>query len=708
MKTSDDWLQRISEVAQVPVADVTAILEEEQIPHKRILPARHRLRVNAVHFAGVKNIRAQHGDGRVQQPYSFTHHFSNDVSAFMTRHRNLAGKSTVLDVILWAVRGVTGMADDVREWMRQAVVELSIDDDRFVVAWTIVGSMPAGRITKLDRTNKVDWDAVDVDALEHMQAQFGEHIEHEAETSPAISRIIDQDLLIGSFKGDEEFKAAMSDLVGNRLGFESAEVFRKNPRASDDLDGKVVTHGWANWSQGLFISNNKIRATIGEEPVTSGLLLQMYLGTAWGPAATAAKARQTAREAEIATLRRRQTAEDDKRSEILTDLHSELDQLLTQLSSVKEEDDYATYERAVADVQTTSAEIVKRERDLMEITSAHLALRQQLDEARADETAAHEAAITKRFWHSLKPSCCPRCDALVDETRWAREQEGQCSLCDSDLEATGTSTTVVIESAEGNEETDDDHDEIQLARERVLALEAELELAGVELTGSLERRDEAVTAQRAAIDAAKARPIIPGRRRDLEQRIAVLNGRIQERMQISTPSADLHRQQRIIAVLKAAGLEAKNRSDSERTTLLERVSIDITDLAQRLGFVELDRADFQGNTHLPVTRGGKPNVAFGKLTEGEKLRLKIAVIIALLRAGHEAGIGRHPGLLLIDSIGREEMNVADVRQLLVELVRVAAATGLQVITTSAHGDALADALPPGAVRMSREDDDYMW
>jgi hypothetical protein len=708
MNTSDDWLQRISEVAQVPVADVTTILEEEQIPRKRMLPARHRLRVNAVHFAGVKNIRAQDRDGRVHQPYSFTHRFSTDVSAFMTRHRNLAGKSTVLDVILWAVRGMTGMADDVRDWMRQAVVEMSIDDVRFVVAWTIAGSMPAGRITQIDRAINIDWDNVDTDAFEHMHAQFEGHPGPGTTISPAITGIIDQGLLVGSFTGDEEFKIAIAELVGSRLGFESAEVFRKNPRASDDLDGKVVTHGWPNWSQGLFISNNKIKATIGEEPVTSGLLLQMYLGTAWGPAATAAKARQAAREAEIATLRRRQTAEDDKRSEILKDLYAERDELLTQMAKVGEEDDYTKYERAVADVKITSAVVVERERDLTAITSARIGLRQQLDDARSDETAAHEAAITKRFWHSLKPSCCPRCDAVVDETRWAREQVGQCSLCDSDLGTTETTTTVVIEAPEPSEASDDDHDELQLARERVIALEAELESADRELADSSERRDNAVVAQQTAIDAARAIPVDPGGRRNLEQRIAVLNGRIQERKQIAVPSAALDRQQRIIAVLKAAASEAKNRSDTERTALLERVSADITELGQSLGFIELDRADFQGNTHLPVTRGGKPNVAFGKLTEGEKLRLKIAVIIALLRAGHEAGIGRHPGLLLIDSIGREEMNVTDVRQLLEELVRVATQTGLQVITTSAQGDSLADALPAGAVRMSREDDDYMW
>lgn len=89
--------------------------------------------------------------------------------------------------------------------------------------------------------------------------------------------------------------------------------------------------------------------------------------------------------------------------------------------------------------------------------------------------------------------------------------------------------------------------------------------------------------------------------------------------------------------------------------------------------------------------------------------MKIAIVIALLRVGTAAGVERHPGLLVLDSPASEEMNPADVRQLLQELQLIAEETGLQVITSSANGDLLVDALPAGSVRLAREeDDDFLW
>ncbi|GAA3832652.1 hypothetical protein GCM10022226_62420 [Sphaerisporangium flaviroseum] len=58
----------------------------------------------------------------------------------------------------------------------------------------------------------------------------------------------------------------------------------------------------------------------------------------------------------------------------------------------------------------------------------------------------------------------------------------------------------------------------------------------------------------------------------------------------------------------------------------------------------------------------------GSLTEGEQLRLKIVTTIALLRHGFRSGVGRHPGLLLVDSPGAEEVDSGDLRHMLEDLV----------------------------------------
>ena len=82
------------------------------------------------------------------------------------------------------------------------------------------------------------------------------------------------------------------------------------------------------------------------------------------------------------------------------------------------------------------------------------------------------------------------------------------------------------------------------------------------------------------------------------------------------------------------------------------------------------------------------------------MRLKIALVIALLRVGTSAGVGRHPGLLLIDSLGREELNPDDLVTMLQELQQIALDAQLQIVATSAYGDILERALPENSLRLS--------
>jgi hypothetical protein len=54
------------------------------------------------------------------------------------------------------------------------------------------------------------------------------------------------------------------------------------------------------------------------------------------------------------------------------------------------------------------------------------------------------------------------------------------------------------------------------------------------------------------------------------------------------------------------------------------------------------------------------------------LRIKIAAAIALIEIGHTDGVGRHPGLLFIDSPAAEEIPEADLRTMLEAIATVAA------------------------------------
>ncbi len=61
---------------------------------------------------------------------------------------------------------------------------------------------------------------------------------------------------------------------------------------------------------------------------------------------------------------------------------------------------------------------------------------------------------------------------------------------------------------------------------------------------------------------------------------------------------------------------------------------------------------------------GKAPTSFGRLSAGENLRVRIAAALAVIEVARQRMYGRHPGLLVLDSPGAQEMAPADFAALL--------------------------------------------
>lgn len=104
--------------------------------------------------------------------------------------------------------------------------------------------------------------------------------------------------------------------------------------------------------------------------------------------------------------------------------------------------------------------------------------------------------------------------------------------------------------------------------------------------------------------------------------------------------------------------------------LLADISIRLVKYANTFGMKNLSFANLKGNVTLNLTKGGT-KTSYSKVTDGEKLRLKVATILAMIEVAEEKGIGRHPGLLMIDSPGAQEVSSSDLEQLIAGLQLVA-------------------------------------
>lgn len=718
---SREWAAEIAEKSEVPVERVEEILREQRIPDARVLTSRSKMRIDAVHFAGVKHLRDESGDHEESttfEPFSFTHEFSQPVTAFATRGMNDAGKSSIINVVTWGLRGRSGLQNDVQSWIHQAAVQVTIGKERVVVLWSNLGGVPRGQVLVLASAN-VGWDAFDTEALAFYTGAMTDTVEVEeagddgisvvpqTTLDPELSRLMAADaIMVASFVDEASFESSMASVMMPRLGFETIEAWQRNSNASEDDDGNLIDHGWMLWSQALSITDPSVKVTLGETAVSALPLLQMYLGTTWGPSATASQARIGAIKSDLASLLRRKRNTDEKLREGIAEIERQIAVVEAEIASAPllatlEEIDDALVEAARNAAAAAEVNLVVQE------SGAKLGhLLKVIERAEAEEAAIAEAAITQRFWHSLKPSCCPRCDATVDEARWKREQEGSCSLCDSPVEIFAGDGSDVKAVAVMLADSEEDPDELQEIRDRIAALRHTMSGADQEYDAALELKKAADLRVASGRADPRLAGVDPRLRRVLDLQLATLRGRLEERRNQTVDDLELGGQEETLVVLEAALKVAKKKRDEEQNEMLADVSARITTMGQALGIKQLESAKLQGNTHLPVVKGGAKS-AFGTLTDGEKLRLKIALVIALLHVGTAAGVGRHPGVLLIDSLAREELNPNNAKTLLEELSKVAEENDLQIITSSAHGELVESALPPGATRLSN-DDGLMW
>lgn len=185
------------------------------------------------------------------------------------------------------------------------------------------------------------------------------------------------------------------------------------------------------------------------------------------------------------------------------------------------------------------------------------------------------------------------------------------------------------------------------------------------------------------------------KRDDVELRIAQLEVTIRELKALvgeDTQSPD-ERSGREKAILDAAEKKTKAIIEDFQTEVLADVSKAIMRLATRFGVGNLTDAKLNGAGHLKLIQGGA-ETSFSKLTKGERLRVKIAAALAAVEVARERGLGRHPGLLLLDSPGAEEVVDADFLEMLKSVSNVATEMGgVQVIIGTVHRHDLEDVVP---------------
>ncbi|MFF3263546.1 hypothetical protein ACFYWO_30760 [Streptomyces sp. NPDC002932] len=641
---------RIADKAGVPVDDVRDVFTEYGLPLV-VSPARPRsLRVHRLRVVGERTGDVEPG------PFNTPMTFSAGLTALVAS--NFRGKTSVLELLTWCLRGTprSEMQNRVCGWLRQ------VDLDA-----TIAGEAMGFRLDLADGeiTSAAVLTGKDAAALADVRAP---------DPARGVTALL---------------RAASTDSYAEQIAGLMLGRMDLQPLVNSFKETSTQTHGWPAYFGAVYLPAGGDKALLGEV-ATNGLpgrLLQVFLDLPAAAALTRVKAVRDVRVAEAKARRSAAQAEAAERALEREHLETELSRARDHLADLlpDSENDTPLVDLASAAVQLART-LADAQQAWDEASTTFRRARTERQQAAKLLNDVTESATARLLFHGLNPSSCPRCDQAIDDTR--RQQEHQSSTC----------AVCAREVSGDDEEPQEVTDE---ARER-LATSTTVEVTAKE---ALERAEETVDSLTRELEAAETQLRRARSAAQLPARLAAqekvlrLEGALSVFREPETPAADTA-EARAVTILTAAASLLDQDSKDAAAALFQEVNQEIAELAILFGVPSLEKVAIDRSARLRIFPLGSKPEWFTEQSAGARLRLRIAVVIALLRVGRRYGVSTHPGLLLIDSPKSEEMQSDDARELFTELASVAAESDLQVVITTADFDLAQATLPAPTIRQA--------
>ncbi|AZL04633.1 hypothetical protein [Brevibacterium aurantiacum] len=630
-----------------------------------------RLRVRRLHVTGTKHY-SENVDRNAEsaemktEPIRLDWTPGNSVNGVGSA-ANLRGKSSVLHLTMWALTGRSHLQADVISWVDHVYAEFQVDDILLIVDFDVDDITPFGKV-------------------EQQLTSGGRAV-------------------LGEFAGEAEFESVMGSVMLERLRLDTISVFS---------NGIETEHAWPSYASALTVHADMLDPIIGNENTLKTRIMQMFVGTRWAAidaqVATASNSLRYKRDthkntqrsvAPRSTVARRQAEE---RVAAAKKALAEFD---------PEEPDVDTVFALTSAASDRAREAHSLSLQLMNADTAAAEVRAQLRAEELRQQAAVEDAVARRLFNGMVPTVCPRCSTKIGAERYASEPTThECSLClheldlDEHLEnadpVTDDSGDENLNESQREEENEDPVD--PLAALRAAVTEAEQGVATLrEMHRAVEIRrhesEDAATKARDKINSARARFNVELELARAQSVLDTLRDAVE--VQALAPSSDEED-----IVLRTASTITKKWVKDDQEPLLLSVSAMIAGLARQFGATNIASVNLKGNGNMSVVKGGA-ETTYSRLTTGEKLRIKLATVIALIKLGHRDGVGRHPGLLFVDSPAAEEVPEADLKIMLEAMSSVADDTDMQIVVATTHGPMLSAVLPKSNLLVATGTD-FVW
>jgi hypothetical protein len=641
---STDWIESIASKAKRSADEVRLTLERYHIKPRAEIAIPHRLTIRSVVFKGQKSVGAQ-------MPIDFEWTDLGPGLHAILSGRNLRGKTTLLFIMRWCLTGRRSLPSEMKEWFASVSLKFSLDERSFEVRLTNAVKSE-GKLIRFDEEREIP---------------------------------------VRVFASEEEFEEVMSAFFMSELGLERITNHTVREGKSVDQD-----HDWPWLSTAMTIEPDP-GALFGSTALAAMPLrmMQMFVGmplVGTRNDLTAAVGRLTHETRQAEELQKRARTQAEARIAELESSLAEARKLIQAKPSTRElrqAVQAANLRYAACEEQLRRLKIV---RTAVEADAS--ASKESYDRARRELREFKESRDAGFIFRALKPECCPSCDEVITEQRRKRtEEQHVCAVCGTP-DRPQAEGLVAVEEARLVEAVEEAKSEWEAQDGRAKSANRDL----VDQEGRLlEAERECRLAEQAVED---PQPHLEAERDSirLEAQIEELRRPVAMAREVEGGDRD---------ILSAAETVAKDLMKPDQDVILARVSELTADYARRFGIENLEMLSIDGGTRMKLTKGGQQSY-FSAQTAGEKVRLKVAATLAILKIAETEGVGRHPGLLLVDSPGANEMVAPDYEKLITGLAELATELPhLQIFITGIDKPAIRERVPCSNLRYA-EGDEYLW
>ncbi len=603
-------------------AEVETIVGDLNL-HKTLPGKVPRLVVRRLRFQGVKTL-----DGATSQ-IDYDQTFESGVNFLLIEH-NLVGKSTVFKTIKFAL---TGNDDDydavVRQWLHEIWLEFTLGDSDYTVLLSRHDDGLRGKLATGRHQCRID------------------------ELPQSASVIFD-------YQGNADIQTALQDFFFSKfalptLGWNQATTGYRGGNTD-------VTASWRTYFQALRVPDDNHSYLLSKHANQDGLLFSAFLGLTWNePLNQLSMA--------ASSIKKRIQAYDEEPTDSANakrELHQQLADALAEIKQIEETQ--STRLAALTDphpierLTEVNAQIVAASSAVDDYKAQRDNLKTKMQTWNARARRLREQIMIGRALTGLNVTFCPNCDHRVAPEEVKREEDGNsCRLCDHPVGAGNESDLEAIQASAEN------------CEKRAKQMKAEMQAVNAHIRANNSQIENCIKERERLKETIKSRIAVELPTALEKENLGTLHqtiGRIEQQLatlENEDEGQSLTMDRRQVYLIDKVKKHLQEHATCLNREIHQRLAELVMEIVTALQANQISGLNCSPMGAVKLTKNGQQIPFSGIKNPGERYRVKLAVLLALIRLGSETEYGRHPGLLMLDQLGATEMVSKDLRALAASL-----------------------------------------